>query len=264
MNRALWPWVGLHSWVALLLLGLVGLAPSALADEGWVSAPFTPLQLSIAGGESQLFESEVPVYGLRLSAIHGSQSKVVGLDLGAFNDAGSLTGLGLGAVNSAGEEAKGAVQLGLGNLSGGPLTGVQLGMFNGVLDDAVGVQLGAMSHAGTLKGLQLSAMNDTASMTGASIGVCNLARGESLGAQIGLVCGYVKGNFRGLQTSGANLIRGELTGAQIGALNSAEAGEGFQLGFVNHAKSLRGLQIGILNFNENGLLPVLPLFNYGL
>jgi hypothetical protein len=261
MNRSLWPWVGLHAWAALLLIGL---APAVLADEGWLAAPFTPLQLSIAGGESQLFERQVPVYGLRLSALHGSQSRVVGLDLGAFNDADSLTGLGLGAVNSAGDEAKGAVQLGLGNMSRGPLTGVQLGMFNGALDDAIGVQLGAMNHAGTLSGLQLSVLNDTGSMTGASIGVCNRARGESLGAQIGVVCGYVKGDFEGLQTGGANLIRGELTGVQIGALNSTEGGEGFQLGFVNHAKSFRGLQVGILNFNENGLLPLLPLFNYGL
>ena len=39
-------------------------------------------------------------------------------------------------------------------------------------------------------------------------------------------------------------------------------GTGFQLGIVNFAESMKGLQIGVFNFNNKGLLPFLPFFNW--
>ena len=67
--------------------------------DGWADTSFTPLQLSLIGGPTQIFKEKVPVLGLRLSGLHAIQSTVKGLDLGIFNLTDDLTGLGVGLVN---------------------------------------------------------------------------------------------------------------------------------------------------------------------
>jgi hypothetical protein len=53
-------------------------------------------------------------------------------------------------------------------------------------------------------------------------------------------------------------------GVQIAPLFAdAKQLRGFQLGIITRAEELVGLQLGLLNFNENGFLPVFPIFNIG-
>lgn len=177
---------GIGSLVAgsVLLLATV----SSAADEG-LTLPLTPFQLAIVPGFAQLFSKATPVYGLRVSAIYGMQSKVVGLDAGLFNDSDSLTGVG--------------------------------------------------------------------------VGLCNVTRGNAKGAHLGAGGNFVEADFAGLQTGLANQVGGELAGLQLGLTNDAEKGAGLQIGIINQSRSMRGLQIGLINRNNNGFLPFFPIVNFG-
>jgi len=186
MNRAARFRVGFRLLVAGSVLAL---ATASSAGDGWVTLPFTPLQLAIAPGSAQVFSKATPVYGLRVSALYGIQSEVVGIDAGLFNDTDSLTGIG--------------------------------------------------------------------------VGLCNMTRGNAAGGQLGAGCNHVEADFAGLQAGAVNQVGGELAGLQIGLVNDAEAGAGLQIGFLNHAGSLRGVQFGLLNWNENGFLPFFPIVNFG-
>ena len=275
MKRVAWRRAGIRSF----LLGLVLSLPDvASAEDGWVDAGFTPFQIGFAAGGSQVFEKEVPVYGLRVSGLYGVQSEVVGVDIGLLNDADTFRGIGLGLCNITRGSATGAhlgagcnqvdddfegVQSGAANLVGGKLIGLQVGAASSAAGGATGAQIGLVSQAGDLTGLQAGALNYSGGLNGVALGVCNVARASSVGAQLGALCAVVTGDFKGLQTGAGNFVTGELTGAQLGAVNSADRGSGFQFGVVNYAKSLSGLQFGLLNINENGFLPVFPFFNYG-
>ena len=68
----------------------------------------------------------------------------------------------------------------------------------------------------------------------------------------------------GLQVGGGNQVKGKLYGVQLGFANSADKGAGLQIGVMNRTHSMKGLQIGILNWNDEGFLPVFPLFNFSL
>jgi len=145
---------------------------SSAADEG-LTLPFTPFQLAIAPGYAQLFSKATPVYGLRVSALYGMQSKVVGLDVGTFNDADSLTGVGVGLCNVTRGKAMGAhlgagvnyvetdftgFQTGLANQVAGQLTGFQLGLGNDA-EGGAGLQIGLINQSRSLRGLQLGLIN---------------------------------------------------------------------------------------------------------
>jgi len=159
--------------VAGFVLMLAAPSFAGSAADGWVTLPFTPFQLSIAGGVSQVFSKATPVYGMRFSAFYGTQSKVVGLDAGLANDADSLTGLELGFCNMVRGSGMGAqmgagcsyvqtdfsgLQTSVANLVEGRFRGLQLGLGNGA-GSGTGVQIGLMNHASSLRGLQLGLLN---------------------------------------------------------------------------------------------------------
>jgi hypothetical protein len=156
--------------VAGLLLATAG---ASSASDGWITAPLTPLQISTAAGRSQIFSKATPVYGLRLSGFYGVQSKVVGLDLGLFNDATSVAGLGIGLCNITRENGAG-VQVGAGcSLVDADFTGVQTGLVNQVSGRLDGLQLGVANAAREGTGLQIGLLNRSTSMRGLQIGVLN-------------------------------------------------------------------------------------------
>ena len=68
--------------------------------------------------------------------------------------------------------------------------------------------------------------------------------------------------LKGLQAGLGNQVLGKMQGVQVGLANGVDHGYGFQLGVLNRAKSMKGLQLGVLNFNDEGFLPVFPLFNF--
>lgn len=178
MNRT-WFRACFQSLLAGLLLALAAPPSEASAEapefdgNGWFTLPFTPFQLSIAAGRSQIFTKPTPVYGLRVNVLYGVQSRVVGLDTGLFNDVDSLSGLGVGLCNIAREIATGA-QLGAAcSHSDGDFRGLQTGLFNNVGGRLSGVQLGVANATETGAGFQLGVINRAASMQGLQFGLLN-------------------------------------------------------------------------------------------
>jgi hypothetical protein len=164
---------------ALLLTGLFA-SGIALADsdpwrdwDGWADTSFTPLQLSLIGGPTQIFKEKVPVLGLRLSGLYANQSTVKGLDLGAFNRTDDLTGLGVGLANVTDGDVTG-LQLGLVQYASDDLKGVQLGVSNVVEGKTAGAQLGVANIMENGKGLQVGFWNVAEEMKGLQIGLVNI------------------------------------------------------------------------------------------
>lgn len=69
----------------------------------------------------------------------------------------------------------------------------------------------------------------------------------------------------GLQLApGANIVGGSTDAVQCAAVNWVDGRtSGLQLGVYNRTKVLRGIQFGLWNSAENGLLPHLPILNFG-
>ncbi len=96
-------------------------------------------------------------------------------------------------------------------------------------------------------------------------GLVNKVDGDCTGAQIAGLHNSVEGRLRGVQIAGFVSFASEGSGVQIAPfLAHATKFSGFQLGLFTFADEMKGLQLGLLNFNENGFLPVFPLFNFGL
>jgi hypothetical protein len=170
MNRAAWLRVGIRSWVAASALAL---ATSAVAAEGWITAPFTPLQLAVTPGYGQLFAKPTPVYGVRASGLYGIQSKVVGVDAGLFNEAEALTGVGVGFCHVVRENSQGA-QLNAGcSFAEADFVGLQTSFVNQVGGEIAGAQLGLANSAETGAGLQIGLSNHSHSMRGLQLGLLN-------------------------------------------------------------------------------------------
>ena len=65
----------------------------------------------------------------------------------------------------------------------------------------------------------------------------------------------------GIQTSLIMTKGKEVNGLQFSLVNMVERLVGLQLGIVNLADDAT-FQLGILNYNENGILPLLPVLNF--
>ena len=75
------------------------------------------------------------------------------------------------------------------------------------------------------------------------------------------VLGSLSDFVDGVQTSLVVTKGKEVNGLQFSIVNMVERLCGLQLGVLNIADDAT-VQIGILNFNENGILPVLPVINF--
>jgi hypothetical protein len=99
---------------------------------------------------------------------------------------------------------------------------------------------------------------------GLQIALVNYVAGACSGAQISVMGNDVRGRLRGVQFSVLSSRAGEGSGMQVGLIRSTSREfKGFQLALFTWAKEMEGLQIGVLNFNEKGILPVFPIFNFG-
>ncbi len=115
--------------------------------------------------------------------------------------------------------------------------------------DVWGLNLGFPGAQGNIQtkvyGLDIGVISETPNVEGAQLALITV--GES---------------SKGVQAGVANAAR-FYEGVQLGLFNIAvEGSKIFQLGLFNQSKGSSGLQIGALNFMNDGLLPVLPLFNY--
>jgi len=178
MNKT-WFRVCVRSLAAGLVLALATAASEASAasppseGDGWFTVSFTPFQLSIASGLSQIFTKATPVYGLRVNLFYGAQSRVVGLDTGLFNDADSLTGLAFGLCNITRQSATGVMLGAACSHSDGEFQGLQTGLVNNVAGQFSGAQLGLANAAENGEGLQIGLVNRSKSMRGVQLGLLN-------------------------------------------------------------------------------------------
>lgn len=132
-------------------------------------------------------------------------------------------------------------------------------------EDLYGFDTGIASETESLTGIQANfLLNGAQDATGLQLTVCENASIKAVGFQLG-VLNLVEQSFTGFQLGGLVNTAGEAKGVQIAGIhNRAESIVGLQISsMVNETNDLRGLQIGPLNFNQNGLLPFFPVFNFG-
>lgn len=91
----------------------------------------------------------------------------------------------------------------------------------------------------------------------------NLVEGNFTGWQTGWLYSQTRGEFLGLQSSAVNFAGAHAEGVQFGVVNVAESMSGLQFGLVNVATRTDGLQIGIVNvIKSKESWPVLPIVNW--
>jgi hypothetical protein len=145
---------------------------------------------------------------------------------------------------------------------GADVDGCRISLFYGRNESVRGFDLG------------IASLSDAKSASGFSM-IWGLGRvsGESSGLASGFV-NLHSGVDRGVNAAFINSVKTLKSGANIGFVNVTDdyssvdisgigisKKSGVQLGFVNITQEIESVQIGILNFAENGIFPVLPLFN---
>ena len=197
-------------------------------------------QFEGATGAALLATSTGRLRGAQLSAIAASsQGKLEGAQVAGL--AGVVRG------NTEGAQLSGIANLHMGDLQGaqlaggaailrGDVLGVQgAGGVVSTIGNVEGAQLAALATfcSGEVRGGQAAAFNIAAQLTGAQVGVANLAAGGLDGFQLGVV----------------NVSAGdELSGAQMGLVNVAGRGAATQVGVINVAQHNDGTSLGLLNF----------------
>ena len=179
-----------------------------------------------------------PLEGIAIAAMNWFYSGVrgVGVQVGGYNKADYSidAGMQVGVYNSVGHAFRGGVQIGIANVVGrgprriprlqpilvvdGPLPddwdvrsfhgALQVGLYNDVLLDFAGLELGGLNRVGVLRGAQLG-------------GVVNAVRDAAYGLQLAAV--NVAHEVGGVQIGVVN-VAGRLRGIQVGVVNVAAHG----------------------------------------
>ncbi len=266
------------SMVQARFLGALLIAGSALTPANAEPAAWTPLQLSL-WNPVQLAPGDWDVWGIRLNAGYGLNRTLYGLDCGLVNVLhGTFMGVQAGAANLA--PAGGSALSGLGrgvqlaffvNVAGS-LDGLQLGFSNNA-EDLAGLQLGGLNLADRMAGVQCGLVFNT---------ILNEAAGVQLGFwnNFGIPSELVNRmrahnpvladrasarrceGFAGLQAGLFNTAyAAPVSGAQVGLFNRADDLRGLQIAAVNVADAMKGVQVGLVNIIGNSPLPFFPIVN---
>ena len=132
-------------------------------------------------------------------------------------------------------------------------------------EELYGLDVGIARTAESLTGVQTNFLfNGAQDASAFQAAICMNSSIKAKGLQLS-VLNLVEQSFTGLQLAGLVNTAGAAKGAQIAGIhNRSESIVGIQISsLVNETNDLKGLQIGALNFNENGLLPFFPVFNFG-
>jgi hypothetical protein len=173
-------------------------------------------------------------------------------------------GLLLGADPAAAETGAQVAMAGLRAPSDPDVNGLRFSLFYGENRSMNGLDLGfvSVSESDTLSGLALVfgvSKVDAAMTNGAAISLINFHSGTDRGLNAAFI-NKVNSVESGLVFGFVNVADGS-TSVDIGGLNLADSSTA-QVGFVNIAREIRGFQFGFINAAENGVLPVLPVFNF--
>ncbi|MEM7180762.1 MAG: hypothetical protein AAF518_07610 [Spirochaetota bacterium] len=231
---------------------------------GFLNAEQSFLQLGVYE-PAQLFESSVPVTGLRFNFLFTQNIAVYGADLGFYNRSGVVKGLEVGAISQVKTKVQGLALSGI-STTGGDFTGIELGVlslhdskFTGLgitgvsftRKDVEGLQLSALANIsfGEVQWLQLGAGVNAAEKVPLQVGgIGNFAEQDLWGPQLSLG-GNVAGNCSFLQLGGFNNTEKKVKFFQAGALFNYATFSPLQVaGLVNWAKTEAWFQFaGISN-----------------
>ena len=194
---------------------LVGL--SLVNMMAFAAGRFSPLGISIEESAVTKQDTQYPdrhdyVYGWRFAFISGAHSRMVGLATAVFANNDLSAGGYVGGLQTA-------------------------ALFNTAGDCELGVW-------------QISGFYNKASRN------CN-------GFQACAFYNDVGGYFCGLQTALCNRAKLDTAGMQIGLVNGGGTVMGMQIGLFNIAKTLQGVQLGLLNFVDNSVMTVFPVVRIG-
>ena len=174
---------------------------------------------------------------------------------GLYNAAESFTGFELGGITNVytdgpswGVTISGVADIAAGEIHGFQLggvvalarsiQGVQASVISATWDDVHGAQLGVLSYAEDVSGLQL--------------GVIPVASGEVRGLQSGVIS-VTGGDLHGLQLGTINVAASGVSGAQIGVINWGTRTSGWMVGLINlAAEGADSTPIGLINILGDG------------
>ncbi len=141
----------------IILLICVLLSMTLIPSQS--GADSKPIQLALMT-PIQIFSKETAIGGFRLNLLYGKNTTVSGFDLGLVNHIteGVSKGVQFGFLNMDMADYSGWQLAGIVNMTGGTVTGLQMGMVN-YATHASGVQFGFINYAGTLSGLQIGLVN---------------------------------------------------------------------------------------------------------
>ena len=220
----------------------------------------------------QIGDGDTDVIGLRLALFSAENRNVSGLDvcLLAGHTIGDETGVQIGLFDLVGGDTLGLQLGGLSCVSRGSLRGIQVaGLFGTAAGDepSYGLQLAAIAaRAREFRGIQLGYVAVADDLRGLQLG--GYAEADRvLGGQVALaaradaVDGFQAGLVNVCLDLDASPRAGEMRGAQIGLVNVCDSGAGLQLGLWNQARTFAGVQIGLCNVIAEGPVPFLPIVN---
>ena len=183
--------------LCILSIALVGYAPAA--ELGRSKPPVQQATGGAIGGG--------PATGLQLSLFPPAQ---------IFNESYDVSGLRLSLIYGRNQNVR----------------GLDLGLVNEAKGEAEGLQLGLVNLAGSLRGVQISAINSATDAEGGAFQLGVFNRSET---------------FRGFQ---------------CGVFNMTGEMQGLQLGLINFCENTSGVQIGLLNFiTQSEAIIFCPIFN---
>jgi len=199
----------------------------------------TPLRISF---KPKVISAQKTTIGLDLGILQAATHRVVGVQFAPSAIVGNLYGVQVGLLQANIEGQGYGVQIaGITTFANTAHTfyGMQLGVlannfsFDRTTLDVAGVQTAlVLNLAGSVRGIQIGAINDTYNLTGMQLG------------------GYNKVD--------------RMNGLQLGVSNFSEEVRGVQIGLVNRALKLRGVQLGLINIlseAEKTDYRVLPVVN---
>jgi hypothetical protein len=143
------------------------------------------------------------------------------------------------------------------------VNGFRLVFLHGKNESVNGFDLGILSFSEARSASGLSMIWGLGRVTGESSGLAsafvNIHSGEDTGVNAAFM-NSVKSLKSGVNIGFINVTDG-FSSVDISGMGISKRSK-VQLGFINITKQIDGVQIGFLNFADNGIVPVLPFFNF--
>jgi len=200
------------------------------------------------------------VLGISFAPTSASSNDVVNLSLSFIGRPYALYGLSLGFMNMTVQDAVG-IQVGaISSQAGRDQYGALIsGIYNIVNRDLLGAAISGVFNinSNNMKGFQASGVfNISRNLTYGvqTAGVFNITNGTMIGFQAAGVFNYSREQFHGVQVAGVFNNAKNINGVQIGLLNIGGVVNGMQIGLININDDINGLPLGLITISKNGIM----------